>query len=35
MKAVLERPKVYSVRYILPPFNKFTHTLINKVFFGK
>lgn len=35
MKAVLERPKFYSVRYILPPFNKATHGLIKKVFLGK
>lgn len=35
MKAVLQRPQLYSVRYILPPFNKAAHTLINKLFFGK
>ena len=35
MKAVLERSSIYSVRYILPPFNKATHTLIKKLFLGQ
>lgn len=35
MKAVLERPKFYSVRYILPPFGRTTHNLIGKLFLGK
>ena len=35
MKAVLERSKIYSVRYILPPFNKTAHNLIQKLFLSK
>jgi coniferyl-aldehyde dehydrogenase len=35
MKAVLERASIYSVRYILPPFNKASHTLIKKLFLGQ
>ena len=35
MKAVLARPKFYSVRYILPPFNRTVHNLIDKLFLGK
>lgn len=35
MKAVLVRSSIYSVRYILPPFNKATHTLIKKLFLGQ
>ncbi|PRD38472.1 UNVERIFIED_CONTAM: calB [Trichonephila clavipes] len=32
MKAVLERPRFYSVRFILPPFNRSSHNLIKKLF---
>ncbi len=35
MKAVLERSKIYSVRYILPPFNRTAHNLIQKLFLSK
>lgn len=35
MKAVLERSKFYSVRYILPPFNKAAHGLVKKIFLSK
>ncbi len=35
MKAVLVRSSIYSVRYILPPFNKASHTLIKKLFLGQ
>ncbi|MEL0027461.1 MAG: coniferyl aldehyde dehydrogenase [Perlucidibaca sp.] len=35
MKAVLERPKFYSVLFILPPFGRSVHGLIQKVFLSK
>lgn len=35
MKAVLERPKFYSVRFILPPYNKPMHKFVKKIFLGK
>lgn len=35
MKAVLERSSIYSVRYILPPFGRVAHGLIQKLFLSK
>ncbi|MCC2638984.1 MAG: aldehyde dehydrogenase [Moraxellaceae bacterium] len=29
-KAVLEKPRLYSIRYVLPPFNKGVHTFLKK-----
>jgi len=35
MKAVLERAKIYSVRYIMPPYGRFSHNLVQKLFLSK
>lgn len=29
-KAVLEKPRLYSIRFVLPPFNKGVHTILKK-----
>lgn len=29
-KAILEKPKLYSIRFVLPPFNKSVHTFLKK-----